>query len=80
MTGDRASGRDFELWVIEGSNAPQSVGVIPAGSSVHLAVDDELQRKIAAGAALAISLEPAGGSPTGAPTGPVVALGELHDV
>ena len=80
VTGDRASGRDFELWVIEGSNAPQSVGVIPAGSSVHLAVDDELQRKIAAGAALAISLEPAGGSPTGAPTGPVVALGELHDV
>jgi anti-sigma-K factor RskA len=29
------------------------------------------------GAALAISLEPKGGSPTGAPTGPVVALGAL---
>jgi anti-sigma-K factor RskA len=31
----------------------------------------------AAGAALAVSLEPPGGSPTGAPTGPIVGLGQL---
>jgi anti-sigma-K factor RskA len=28
-------------------------------------------------AALAVSLEPAGGSPTGAPTGPVLYVGKL---
>jgi anti-sigma-K factor RskA len=29
-------------------------------------------------AAFAVSLEPAGGSPTGAPTGPIVSLGKLQ--
>ncbi|WP_146299832.1 anti-sigma factor [Nitratireductor mangrovi] len=80
VTGARDEGRDFELWVIEGGNSPVSLGIIPAGSSVHLAVSDDLQRKIGAGAVFAISLEPAGGSPTGQPTGPVVAAGNLHEV
>src|SRR5690606_19636480 len=34
VSGARETGRDFELWTIEGSNAPVSVGVIPVGSSV----------------------------------------------
>jgi anti-sigma-K factor RskA len=29
-------------------------------------------------AAFAVSVEPAGGSPTGAPTGPIVSLGRLQ--
>ena len=43
-------------------------------------VDVELERKIAAGSVFAISLEPEGGSPTGAPTGPVVAAGGLATI
>jgi len=35
------------------------------------------QALFSAGGTLAISLEPAGGSPTGAPTGPVIATGKL---
>jgi anti-sigma-K factor RskA len=80
VTGARPEGRDFELWVIEGSNPPQSLGVIPEGQSVHLAVADAVRGKIAAGAVFAISLEPAGGSPTGQPTGPVVATGDLKNI
>jgi anti-sigma-K factor RskA len=80
VTGARQEGRDFELWVIEEGRPPVSAGVIPAGSNVHLAVGRELQEKIDAGAVLAISLEPPGGSPTGAPTGPVVAAGDLHSI
>ncbi|MVA98308.1 anti-sigma factor [Nitratireductor sp. CAU 1489] len=80
VTGERDAGRDFELWVIEGDTAPASLGVIPAGSTVHLAVGAELRRKIEAGAVFAISLEPAGGSPTGQPTGPVVAAGDLREI
>ena len=80
VTGARAEGRDFELWVIEGENPPASLGVIPVGSNVHLAVAGELKRRIEAGAAFAISLEPLGGSPTGAPTGPVVAVGDLTTI
>jgi len=80
VTGERASGRDFELWVIEAGQAPESLGIIPAGSNVHLAVSGDVQRKIASGAVFAISLEPAGGSTTGAPTGPVVAAGDLRSI
>jgi anti-sigma-K factor RskA len=80
VTGARAEGRDFELWVIEGQQPPASLGVIPAGSNVHLAVSDAVRDKIESGAVFAISLEPAGGSPTGQPTGPVVAAGDLKTI
>ena len=80
VSGDRAEGRDFELWVIEGNDAPESLGVIPVGANVRIAVSPELERKIAAGSVFAISLEPQGGSPTGAPTGPVVAAGGLATI
>jgi anti-sigma-K factor RskA len=33
---------------------------------------------VRAGAKLAVSVEPAGGSPTGAPTGPVILVGEIR--
>jgi anti-sigma-K factor RskA len=78
LSGHREAGRDFELWVIEGDGPPRSLGVIPEGATVHLKPAEELQEEIEGGATLAISLEPAGGSPTGAPTGPVVAHGELR--
>ena len=76
VSGDRGAGKDFELWMIEGKNAPVSMGVIPAGQTVRMAV----QQKLAQGAVLAVSLEPSGGSPTGQPTGPVVAAGDLKGI
>lgn len=81
VSGERAAGRDFELWMIEGQNtAPVSMGVIPVGATVHLAVSPDKKAKLEAGAVLAVSLEPAGGSPTGQPTGPVVAAGDLKTI
>ncbi|MEX0407564.1 anti-sigma factor [Aquibium sp. LZ166] len=80
VTGERGADQDFELWVIEGDQPPASLGVVPAGTSVHLAVDQALSRKIEQGAVFAISLEPRGGSPTGQPTGPVVAAGDLREI
>lgn len=80
VTGARADGRDFELWLIEGGKAPESIGVIPVGSSVHMAVSQALVDRFQSGAALAISLEPLGGSSTGQPTGPVVATGDLLSI
>ena len=80
VTGARPEGRDFELWVIEQGKDPVSLGVIPVGQSVHLAVAQAIRDLIGAGAMFAISLEPPGGSPTGQPTGPVVASGDLHNV
>lgn len=80
VSGERAAGKDFELWMIEGKNPPVSMGVIPAGATAHIVVSPAAQQKLAQGAVLAVSLEPAGGSPTGQPTGPVVAAGDLKSI
>ncbi|MBL8908023.1 MAG: anti-sigma factor [Rhizobiales bacterium] len=77
--GEQAN-RDFELWVINKDEAPVSIGVIPPGEAVRVALGDALRGHVRAGANLAISLEPKGGSPTGRPTGPVVAMGELRNI
>lgn len=67
-----------ELWVIpEGSSVPVSLGVIDVRQPATHRLAAERARLVIAGATLAVSLEPAGGSPTGAPTGPVIASGKL---
>ena len=63
-----------ELWLIPGDGVPRSLGLLSEGSAT-IALPDGIAPS--AGEALAVSLEPPGGSPTGAPTGPVVASGEL---
>ncbi|MBN9243061.1 MAG: anti-sigma factor [Mesorhizobium sp.] len=80
LAGERGAGKDFELWMIEGKNAPVSMGVIPAGAATHIELSAAVRQKLAQGAVLAISLEPAGGSKTGQPTGPVVASGALKSI
>lgn len=79
VAGERAEGRDFELWVIGGDEV-RSLGVIPAGSNVHLPVEPAMQERIEPGVQFAISLEPEGGAPAGVPTGPVVAAGDLRSI
>ncbi|MGP9790047.1 anti-sigma factor [Roseinatronobacter sp. NSM] len=69
---DAGRGLDYELWVIDDSEIPRSLGVV---RGPELAVGAEL----VAGQVLAVSLEPAGGSPTGLPTGAVLAVAELGD-
>ncbi len=80
VSGAAPQGSDFELWVIEGQQPPVSLGVIPQGASVRMPVTEVLRAKMASGAVFAISVEPAGGSTTGAPTGPVVAAGDLKAI
>lgn len=67
-----------ELWVIPAGGKPRSLGVMPAGTRMHLAIPAALSGELAEGASLAISVEPARGSPTGQPTGPVIASGALE--
>lgn len=64
-----ASGRDYELWLIVGDAAPVSLGLIRDARSTHA------REGLAAGAVLAVSDEPVGGSTTGAPTGAVLVTG-----
>jgi anti-sigma-K factor RskA len=72
-------GKSYELWLVHDAlKTPRSLGVIGAGPFTIV------QPKLAAyspqtieQATLAVSLEPEGGSPTGAPTGPVLYAGKL---
>lgn len=65
--------RELELWALPTGANPRSLGRIPSTgvARVHLA------RALDA-PALAISLEPRGGSPTGLPTGPVIYSGKVE--
>jgi len=72
--------RVLELWVIAPGDKPRSLGLIEAGRPVHINLPADLMQRIAADATLAVSLEPPGGSPTGSPTGPVIANGKLTNL
>jgi anti-sigma-K factor RskA len=71
-------GHSFELWALPpGKGAPVSLGVLPASGHLERKLSEAQREAISAAANLAVSLEPVGGSPTGAPTGPVLYVAPL---
>lgn len=74
LTADK---RSMELWLIPQGGKPASLGLISAGQPVQLNLPPALLKQVGSGATLAVSLEPLGGSPTGQPTGEVIAHGSL---
>jgi anti-sigma-K factor RskA len=67
-------GRALELWAVPAAGAPRSLGLVNASGATTL-LRSQLLRDTAA---FAVSIEPAGGSTTGAPTGPIVSVGKLQ--
>ncbi len=66
--------RVLELWAVPGAGAPRSLGLVSGERATTV-----LRTRLLEGtAAFAVSIEPAGGSPTGAPTGPIVSVGKLQ--
>ncbi len=70
--------RSLEVWMIEDGGAPKSLGVLPQSGEGEILISPDVAHKLGAGVTLAVSVEPAGGSKTGAPTGAVVAAGKTH--
>ncbi len=66
--------RALELWAVPPSGAPRSLGLVSAGGATVVRRGKLLDGT----AALAVSLEPPGGSPSGAPTGPILYVGKLN--
>lgn len=64
----------LELWAVPPHGAPRSLGLISANGTTIV----KKGKVLADTAALAVSLEPPGGSPTGVPTGPVLWAGKLQ--
>lgn len=71
---------DAELWVIPEDGVPRSLGVVSADAPLHAQVARNHRRFIHAGATFAITQEVKGGSPSGAPGGPIVASGKIIEV
>ena len=69
--------RAMELWLIPAGDKPHSLGLISPARPVRIDVPRELAGRMTPDTALAVSMEPPGGSPTGQPTGPVIASGKL---
>ena len=79
VAAEASDGRVPELWLLPPAGAaPKSLGLLDPSKPLRLVLKDEGYS--AGNTALAVSLEPQGGSPTGAPTGPVVASGPLSQI
>jgi anti-sigma-K factor RskA len=65
--------RALELWAVPAQGAPRSLGLISGQGATVVKRGKVLDNT----AALAVSLEPPGGSTTGAPSGPVLYVGKL---
>jgi anti-sigma-K factor RskA len=69
--------RSRELWALPEGAAPVSLGLMPERGKVRLALDDRQRAALAQAVKVAVSDEPEGGSPTGAPTGAVLWVADL---
>jgi anti-sigma-K factor RskA len=78
VAAERQTGKSYELWLVNTQfPAPRSLGIVhdadlTTGASLAAYTPDTVRNSV-----LAVSLEPEGGSPTGAPTGPVLFTGKL---
>ncbi len=72
--------RALELWMLPQGQEPRSLGLIPAAGVGRVALATPVGIALQNVPALAVSLEPTGGSPTGKPTGPVLYTGAVQQI
>jgi anti-sigma-K factor RskA len=71
-------GRSYELWLIaKQSSTPRSLGLVGSDEFTQRAIPGNIDIETLRSASYAVSLEPAGGSPSGVPTGPVLFTGNI---
>ena len=71
-------GKSFELWIIHDSlGKPKSLGVIDETQPTKKPTLAAYKTDVIEGSTYAVTLEPEGGSPSGAPTGPVLFAGKM---
>lgn len=72
--------KSLEVWLIAEDGRPQSLGLVDTADKGLIRISDPMRQRIHQGVSFAVSLEPQGGSPTGQPTGPVLASGTLRSL
>jgi len=74
---EMAANTAWELWMLPGGDQPPvSLGLITTHETQIVKVPQALATRLDASQGLAMSVEPAGGSPTGRPSGPILYAGE----
>ncbi|MGH8128903.1 MAG: anti-sigma factor [Gammaproteobacteria bacterium] len=74
-------GKSYQLWMLPGHGAkPVSLGLLPVSGSASEALTATMLAVLKSASGLAVSIEPAGGSPTGQPTGPVVYTAQIANI
>jgi anti-sigma-K factor RskA len=69
--------RSYELWLVPSrTSAPRSLGVVGAEEFTERPLPANVDVDALRSGTFAVSLEPSGGSPSGAPTGPVLFTGK----
>ena len=71
-------GKAPELWLIPAGGKPIPVGMIALDKPTTITLDPAVLAKLGTTGLLAVSVEPPGGSPTGQPTGAVIAKGAIN--
>ncbi|HXV29339.1 MAG TPA: anti-sigma factor [Sinorhizobium sp.] len=67
--------KSLELWLIKGTGPALSLGVLPQSGEGEIRLAPAMRTKFTAGSTVAVSVEPPGGSPTGSPSGAIIARG-----
>lgn len=71
------AGKSYELWALpDNGAAPVSLGLMPIAGEIDRELTEAQRAALRGASKVAISLEPQGGSTTGAPTGPVVMVAD----
>lgn len=65
-------GKDYQLWLLAADGTPLSLGLLPSQGSRTLSLPASASAALPTSQIVAVSLEPAGGSPQPVPTGPVL--------
>ena len=74
----RPADRDYELWVLPKGGKPVSLGLLPSKGLFQRVLNPAQEQALASSTQVAVSIEPAGGSPTGQPTGAIVFVAPLR--
>jgi anti-sigma-K factor RskA len=70
-----------ELWIIPADGKPHPIGMIEPGKSKAMPMPKAMAPMFAPGSAIAVSVEPPGGSPMKTvPSGPIAAMGRLAKI
>ncbi len=80
VAGDMPQDHSLELWLIAGNESPLSLGIMKSPQVTEFTLPQPVAAKLQNGTTLALTVEPVGGSPSGAPTGAIVAAGTVRGI